>query len=122
MNQKDAPLTKGIDDTWEYVSGGWPYDVYRKGTNQKIADVWGDACEDTHQVADMIAAAPEMARLLLELEWISQETDEGALQPQCMICEVRHEWDWRSQSWTNTHAPDCRWAAVLRKAGVLPTP
>lgn len=56
---------KPHEEEWEYISGGWPYDVLRKGTNEKIADVWATGSEDSHGVADLIAQAPAMARLLI---------------------------------------------------------
>lgn len=80
-------------ETWEFVSGEWPHGVYRvgdTGPHSKIADVWGGyGCEG----AQLIAAAPEMARMLL------RDYEENKLR-----CE-----------------PDCELIRVLSKAGVLPT-
>lgn len=108
-------MIKAIDDNWEYVSGGWPYDVFRKGTNEKVADVWGFGIEDTHAAADIIAAAPEMVRMLQKAEWAmgghwgpsgddSCDTDYA-----CPICFGEKP----------NHEKDCRLEAVLRKAGVI---
>ena len=55
----------------------------------------------------LAAAAPEMARMLLELEWISTyETID------CRICG--------GEKTAGGHEPDCKLVAVLTKAGVLP--
>jgi hypothetical protein len=69
---------------------------------------WPSCDRDRAQLA---AQAPAMARLLLELQWISQESDEGYLPPQCMVCEAYQE--------STEHAPDCELMAVLKKAGVV---
>lgn len=53
----------------------------------------------------LAAAAPEMARMLLELEWSGDEA-----RYRCPACEATAH---------PNHAPDCRLVAVLRKAGVL---
>lgn len=84
-------MIKAIDDTWEYLSGAWPENVFRKGTNAKIVDVWADGIENHHEAADLIAAAPEMARLLLDMR--GAELLPGSMED--------------------------RLVAVLRKAGVL---
>ena len=60
-------MTKPYEEPGEYVSGGWPYDVCRKGTGEKIADVWATNSEDSHGTADLIAQAPAMARLLIQV-------------------------------------------------------
>ena len=51
----------------------------------------------------LAAAAPEMARLLLDLEWMGEP---GGYR--CPSCADYHR-----------HRPNCRLVAVLRKAGVL---
>lgn len=58
--------------------------------------------------ARLASAAPDMARLLLELEWCD---DDGHYCPSCGYSRFRTP---------QTHAPDCRLVAVLRKAGVRP--
>lgn len=75
--------------------------------------------------AKLAAAAPEMARLLLEVQWASQEGDEGALSPQCLFCEAYANARWEvpgdvtSRLLRDDHKPDCKLIAVLRKAGVI---
>jgi hypothetical protein len=55
--------------------------------------------------AKLAAAAPEMARMLVELEWSGSEQVH-----QCASCfAYKHE----------GHADNCRLVAVLRKAGVV---
>lgn len=58
--------------------------------------------EEVEARAKLAAAAPEMARLLLELEYVDGET--WAF---CPSCGSRDE-----------HASDCKLMAALRKAGV----
>ncbi len=94
------------DETWEYISGGWPYDVYRKGTSEKIADVWATNSEDSHGTADLIAQAPAMARLLLKLS-----------EPECPVCGA-HDGDPCNELETGHHA-FCALGEVLLAAGVL---
>lgn len=67
--------------------------------------------EYAKRTALLIAAAPAMARLLLKMQWLSQEAEDGSLPPQCMLCEAYEE--------STDHAPDCELMAVLRKAGVV---
>lgn len=58
--------------------------------------------------AKLAAAAPEMARLLLALEWAGNIGQGGYGCAECSG-EARHK----------KHYPDCALLAVLRKAGVL---
>lgn len=90
-------MTKPHEDNWEHMSGEYPDTVYRAGTQSKIADVWADGIESGNDTADLIAAAPEMARLLLRMRdeavFIGREDDD----------------EWKAAI-----------VAVLRKAGVIP--
>ncbi len=105
-------MTKPWDETWEYVSGGWPYDVCRKGTNEKIADVWATGSEDSHGTAELIAQAPAMARLLLKHEWVPHDESRDY----CVECGgTRPEPD---DAFSMGHVKGCTLAAVLRLLGV----
>lgn len=65
--------------------------------------------QDSAARAKLAAAAPAMARLLLELEWAGHDpyADDYA----CPSCE----WP---QGRTKEHHPECTWLAVMRAAGV----
>lgn len=117
-------MTRPIDETWEHLSGAWPYAVLRKGTAEKIADVWATGQEDGNGTADLIAQAPAMARLLLKLEWgadicigYDNMTALG-----CSSCGgLQHDPGSRADFDHQTigHDPDCALIAVLRAAGVV---
>lgn len=100
---------KAHEETWVY-DGRWlqvhPPEGETYGERWACAD-YGDAPGPRARLA---AAAPEMARLLLEIEFHSQEGDEGHLPSACPICDG---YEYRG------HKPDCRLVAVLRKAGVI---
>lgn len=83
---------------------------------------------------ELIAAAPEMARLLLELQWAGGYGDDGGTNPCCPACNADaplkvHFPAKRIDAYTRTeardeviggkHRDDCRLVAVLRKAGVI---
>lgn len=63
--------------------------------------------EDYEVIARFASAAPDMARLLLEIEWTAPG-DVGAVNA-CPFCDR-----WQRDG----HAPDCALDAALRKAGV----
>jgi len=92
---------KPYERDWEFLSGCWPEVVFYKGSSKKVADVWADEDSSTCDVADLIAAAPEMARLLARIEALHDSEDAGDVAR--AICV---EW-----------LPEIR--AVLRKAGVI---
>lgn len=71
--------------------------------------------------ARLAAAAPEMARLLLEKEWsggdVNYATGSGRMWlPKCLVCGGVKA---HPQAGSSGHRKDCRLVAVLRKAGVL---
>jgi hypothetical protein len=93
---------KPWEETWAAVSAkqtGGSNELHW-GEGQVSCLPWGHIDDDL-AACRLAAAAPEMARLLLDLEHHHGE---------CGTCFE----DFRS------HAPDCKWVAVLRKAGVLP--
>lgn len=68
--------TKPTEETWEFVSGAWPETVYRKGTNKLVAEVWAEDGDDDAS-AELIAAAPEMYRMLeMVCEWMQGADEE----------------------------------------------
>lgn len=74
--------------------------------------------EDARARAKLAAAAPAMARLLLSLEW-EWDMDRGI--DLCPVCGNEKPWlafDDQDGEPKGGHAPDCRWLAVMRAAGV----
>lgn len=61
--------------------------------------------------ARLAAASPEMARLLLDLEWVSLENEVW-----CPSCSAVERWDTPRPK--REHTVDCRWLAVAKKAGL----
>jgi hypothetical protein len=64
--------------------------------------------DEADAYAQLAACAPEMARLLLDLEWAHQDPSWG---PACPACDALER---------AGHGRDCRLERVLRKAGVRP--
>lgn len=104
---------KVLEETWEVQR----YVVEMKGDagrqlgtfiDDADAPEWPSCDRDRAQLA---AAAPEMARLLIEVQWAGVLTYqyEGGGDPCCPVCEGEEP----------RHEPDCKLVAVLRKAGVL---
>jgi hypothetical protein len=60
-------------------------------------------------VAQLVAAAPEMARLLLQMEWAGRFGYGGESDPACFFCNVFEGY---------AHKSDCALDAALKKAGV----
>lgn len=99
---------KPWEETWEAII--WMHDVEQRPiwaveTNHnppRAGEVELPICEFSPgdaERAKLAAAAPEMARMLLELEWHHAE---------CLVCGETHK-----------HAPDCRLSALLRKGGIV---
>jgi len=68
----------------------------------------------------LAAAAPEMARLLLEVEFADTAGDSHEWH-HCPGCGARRSVneDGSAAPFHDSHRDDCRWVAVMRKAGVL---
>lgn len=68
---------------------------------------------DRPEVARVLAAAPDLVRALLAVEWTWRE---GSERLRCAACdgEEPHE----SKPWRGGHTPTCATDAALRKAGV----
>lgn len=68
------------------------------------------------------SAAPDMARVLLAIEWSSSDED-GSECPSCharaYVPPPRYDADGKYLGYTEgTHEPDCAWGAAIRKAGI----
>ena len=71
--------------------------------------------------ANLAAAAPEMARLLLELEWGGSAWDYGGSKETCLTCSAMAGSkfsDGATMREPDQHETDCRWLALMKKAGV----
>lgn len=105
---------KPWEETWRW-NGLHPLDVFGPDGGDLLfegAVIRNDS--DGPERAKLAAAAPEMARLLLELEWADPRnhwSDDGANSNGCCVCGEYKK---------DGHKPDCALVAVLRKAGVLP--
>jgi hypothetical protein len=70
----------------------------------------------------LAAAAPDLARMLMEHEFVSSDTDEGATAPRCPECAAYANYRWSvpqdttSELLHDPHAPGCALDAALRKA------
>lgn len=131
-------MTKPHEETWEYRPTREDVVVREPNGDYAIMDLDHDAEFNPTHILDargrLAAAAPEMARLLLELEWAGSEWDYGGSDPCCPCCGERapmqvHIPAKRIDAYTRTEARDevrygkhtdnCQLVAVLRKAGVL---
>ncbi len=65
------------------------------------------------QRVKLMACAPEAIRLLLEAEWHDSYEERV-----CMFDGCYPPYDDPPQPGRGGHKPDCRWLAVMRKAGV----
>lgn len=82
------------------------------GRGARVGTV-GDGCSEAHH-ARLVAAAPEMARLLLEAQYTPTGYDH---MPCCPWCGMPENCD--RTVWPTGHQTDCGFVAVLRKAGVI---
>ena len=93
-------------ETWSVI------DPDDDGDDCCIADGKGNVLvEDGLDIADarIMAAAPDLVRALLAVEWVDNDTDAtGRYTQHCPSCDA----------YFPKHAPDCALDAALRKAGV----
>jgi hypothetical protein len=98
------------EETWEIeypseeVPGNW---VVRKrhGGSLFVSMPRSEPVQMCRSRGQLATAAPEMARLLLEMQWGAQVQDQRG----CQCCLRFPE---------EGHAPDCKLVAALRKAGI----
>lgn len=129
-------MTRPWEETWRVddVPGDEHYVLGKLGKNDVVA-----FCEmRDHESVDpdfgydhrarsarLIAAAPEMARMLLELSH-GVDTSDGEYSDRCPVCQDRTRLPPDGKVGIpldihpGKHAPDCRLVDVLRKAGALP--
>jgi hypothetical protein len=89
------------EEQWDWhPRGGGGARLYSDQYEEEWATTWGD---DSNDRAKLAAAAPDMARLLIEIEWQGDE-----VRYRCPSCG----------GGTPGHESDCALDAVLRKAGV----
>ena len=107
------------DETWKAVHDGRidAWDIVEDDQDETMLAHRGNflTCHDPgvdEARAKLAAVAPEMARLLLELENVVYPAETGNIDG-CPICR-----GWVDRSDEVRHEDDCRWVAVLRKAGV----
>lgn len=128
-------MTKPWEETWSYkldaedraqihvsVDGDWEL-VAEHGWQRSAVAV--PVVEARFQLA---SAAPEMARVLMHLEWCNDDVSG----PYCESCNAVRYNDWRELSMSdaemwehirrvpgdNDHRADCKLDAAIRKAGV----
>lgn len=78
---------------------------------------WTEGNHDDAARATLAAAAPDLVRALLEVEWVEHETQDGPVR-YCPSCENVHpstERDYRARD--RGHGPGCELDDALRKAG-----
>ncbi len=76
-----------------------------------IAQFWRGTETDTSGSAQLAACAPEMARLLLDAEWGGMDGNRECCCPWCEVSTDGYTVD-------PPHAIDCRWLALMVKAGL----
>jgi hypothetical protein len=89
------------EETWVHVRDEVDGDMVRLGEQTLMVDDGPSAA--------LIAAAPNLVRALLEVEWVEYEGPGSAICPACKLGRV----DWAADA----HAPGCELDAALRKAG-----
>lgn len=101
---------KPHEQEWEYLSGDWPHEVWRKTPkSERVVECWGD-----HEDCDLIAAAPDLVRALLAVE-----VNIGYEEATCASCQAPASYDHIAKVYSiPKHEPDCGLDAALRKAGV----
>lgn len=110
---------KPYERDWEFHSGCWPEVVFYKGGNKKVCDVWADEDSSTCDVADLISAAPDMARMLLDIQWTPTGYDHEPCCPICSLSKPKPGLARDDAHFPHGHAKDCALLAVLLKAGVI---
>ncbi len=98
-----------------------------RGAGSMVVEVVGrmyclDGCPEVARTR-LAACAPEALRLLLEAE--ASDNSDGEYTPRCPWCENRAfsvdvpgETGRRFVSYHPSHAPGCKWLALMVKAGV----
>jgi hypothetical protein len=111
---------KPWEETWDWgdtypslsTEGAPPIDLTNDGRTDSMLRPY------LIEVARLAACAPEMARMLLAIEWNGHEEDSierGRNESTCPMCGAL---EMGEQGSFRAHRPDCAIDALLRKAGV----
>jgi len=113
----DADVTRRpYEETWFVEDDGPEVEVHRVGGAVCGLNGPHARTEDDVARAKLIAQAPAMARLLLDLEWSGMHWDRAGGTACCPSCGAN-----RGRGGVESeHATSCALATVLRAAGVLP--
>lgn len=98
---------KPWEETWK---AHWDsdYSVNLRTTEGRTVGTFGAGGPEGVARAELAAAAPDMARVLLAVEWAGRSS-QGGDDGMCPACDR-----WKERG----HMPDCALDAALRKAGV----
>jgi len=101
---------KPHEETWtaDRKEHGWHIGPQPDGRCSMFANTDATTHARQEQTAKLIAAAPEMARMLLAREWDSEDCC-----PSCGAVRVLSGPFPRAE-----HAADCAWTALMKKAGL----
>lgn len=105
---------------WEAIPGGT---IRTADTHQIVADLYAGGLGDWRSRAQMeeegrlIAAAPAMLDMLLELEWSGTDTYDGLDIAVCPICEGADPGHRHAPPMYLGHFDDCRLDALITQAG-----
>jgi hypothetical protein len=116
---------KTHEETWTRVL--WMHDhnqdpiygIESDAIPKKVDDHFCEFSAGEHARSQLAAAAPEMARLLLDVQWTPTGYDHEPCCPVCTMSKPRVQRD--DANFTHGHSKDCAFVAVLVKAGVLPS-
>lgn len=100
-------MTKPHDQTWR-VGRKVPRHIYRADDDSVVGTL------DREEDARLASAAPEMARLLLEVETISVRSDIDC----CPFCDAWQPFDQATKKNVVDHRADCAWLMLMKKAGL----
>lgn len=120
-------MTKPWEEQWVMIPGSvdvgpprvefGPWRILSRGNSIAVV---GDGCSNS-DAARLMSAAPDMARVLLEVEWRGAD-EEGSKCPSCHASaygKPMHDVDGKYLGCeTGTHDEDCALLAALKKAGV----
>lgn len=113
-------MVKPHEETWRLGPGGLGLEHLREVDGEEEWCQFGSL--DGPQ-AELAACAPEMARLLLELEFV--DTSDGEYAERCPSCQGRERLPPDGRAGlpfrplpAGKHAADCKLDALLRKAGL----
>lgn len=112
----EHPTTSGAEIVWEGSVGAGRSVQFGKECGP-TGESWHEANEQDVARARLASAAPDMARVLLEIEWQYRERSDP---PQCPVCLGERPRD--SKPWRGGHVEGCSLEAALIKAGVRAVP